>query len=168
MTMPGDINFGDGLSYFGRNLTASVQSGTIPEARVDDMATRIIAAWHLLHQDDPSFPAVNFNAFHIDDDATNERVDVQADHFKLVREMGSAGIVLLKVRSSAAFYYCSLIFLCRMKTLLSLSPVQSVPFSLQVLMQHHSPEARISLAIKEETKVSWPWDGVVELRISRI
>ncbi|KAK7462217.1 hypothetical protein VKT23_007822 [Stygiomarasmius scandens] len=100
MTMPGDINFGDGLSYFGRNLTASVQSGTIPETRVDDMATRIIAAWYLLHQDDPSFPAVNFNAFHIDDDATNERVDVQADHFKLVREMGSAGIVLLKNENS--------------------------------------------------------------------
>lgn len=37
MTMPGDINFNSGDSYFGGNLTAFVRNGTIPEARVDDM-----------------------------------------------------------------------------------------------------------------------------------
>ena len=37
MTMPGDIFFDSGTSYFGANLTAFVTNGTIPEARVDDM-----------------------------------------------------------------------------------------------------------------------------------
>jgi hypothetical protein len=40
MTMPGDIVSGD--SYFGGNLTAYVNNGTIPEARVDDMAVRYV------------------------------------------------------------------------------------------------------------------------------
>jgi len=35
--MPGDITFQSGDSYFGGNLTAFVNNGTIPEARVDDM-----------------------------------------------------------------------------------------------------------------------------------
>ncbi|THU81666.1 glycoside hydrolase family 3 protein [Dendrothele bispora CBS 962.96] len=101
MTMPGDITFNSGDSYFGGNLTTYVQNNTIPSNRVDDMAERIIAAWFLLHQDSPDYPSVNFNAFHIDDDATNERVDVQADHFRLVREMGRRGMVLLKNENSA-------------------------------------------------------------------
>ena len=32
----------------------------------------------------------------MNDPATNEHVDVQADHFKVVREIGAAGTVLLK------------------------------------------------------------------------
>lgn len=40
MTMPGDISFSSGDSYFGGNLTAYVKNGTIPEARIDDMAVR--------------------------------------------------------------------------------------------------------------------------------
>lgn len=37
MTMPGDITFDSGNSYFGGNLTAFVQNGTISLERVDDM-----------------------------------------------------------------------------------------------------------------------------------
>jgi len=40
MTMPGDVGLGSSApntSYFGGNLTAYVNNGTIPEARVDDM-----------------------------------------------------------------------------------------------------------------------------------
>ncbi|KAJ3513390.1 hypothetical protein NLJ89_g2974 [Agrocybe chaxingu] len=96
MSMPGDITFNSGTSYFGANLTAYVNNGTISESRVDDMATRILAAWYFLHQDKPSFPAVNFNAFVPDDDATNFHVDVQDNHYKLVRELGAASTVLLK------------------------------------------------------------------------
>lgn len=51
MTMPGDITFNSGTSYFGQNLTDYVNNGTIPEARVDDMATRVLAAWYFLAQD---------------------------------------------------------------------------------------------------------------------
>lgn len=96
MTMPGDITFNSGDSYFGPNLTDYVNNGTIPLDRIDDMATRIMAGWYLLHQDNSSYPAVNFNAFLPDDEETNEHVDVQDDHYKLVREIGAASTVLLK------------------------------------------------------------------------
>jgi beta-glucosidase len=115
MAMPGDISFDSGTTYFGSNLTAYVNNGTISQARVDDMgisspfhlsidlsnyppviATRILAAWYFLHQDSPTYPSTNFNAFSPDDDATNERIDVQADHHTLVRELGAASAVLLK------------------------------------------------------------------------
>ncbi|KAH8093142.1 glycoside hydrolase superfamily [Cristinia sonorae] len=95
MTMPGDITFNSGDSYFGGNLTAYVKNGTIPESRVDDMATRILAAWYYLGQD-KRYPKVNFNAFHTLDPATNKHVDVQEDHFTIVRAIGAASTVLLK------------------------------------------------------------------------
>ncbi|EKM59357.1 glycoside hydrolase family 3 protein [Phanerochaete carnosa HHB-10118-sp] len=96
MTMPGDISFGSGTSWFGQNLTDFVLNGTIAESRVDDMASRILASWYLLDQDSPDYPSVNFNAFFPLDEATNEHVDVQDDHFEVVREIGAAGAVLLK------------------------------------------------------------------------
>lgn len=101
MTMPGDVTFNSGDSYFGANLTDYVNNGTIPMNRLDDMATRIVAGWYLLHQDNASYPAVNFNAFHPDDEDTNEHVDVQDDHYKLVREIGAASTVLLKNENGA-------------------------------------------------------------------
>ena len=39
---------------------------------------------------------MSFNAFFPNDPATNEHVDVQDDHFKVVREIGAASTVLLK------------------------------------------------------------------------
>jgi beta-glucosidase len=96
MTMPGDISFDSNTSYFGANLTTYVQNGTIPEARVDDMATRILASWYLLGQDSPNYPTTNFDASHPLEEATNEHIDVQDDHGKLVREIDASGIVLLK------------------------------------------------------------------------
>ncbi|KAH9856097.1 glycoside hydrolase superfamily [Lenzites betulinus] len=95
MSMPGDITFSSHTSWWGANLTAFVQNGTIDERRVDDMAERILASWYLLEQD-KNYPQVSFNAFFMNDPATNEHVDVQADHFKVVREIGAAGTVLLK------------------------------------------------------------------------
>lgn len=56
MTMPGDISFDSGTSYFGSNLTDFVANGTIAQARLDDMATRILAGWYLLRQDDAAYP----------------------------------------------------------------------------------------------------------------
>ncbi|KAH8985173.1 beta-glucosidase [Lactarius akahatsu] len=87
MTMPGDITFNSGTSYFGAKPYC---------ARVDDMATRILAGWYLLGQDSPSYPHTNFNAFHPLDQATNEHIDVQDDHDKVVREIDTASMVLLK------------------------------------------------------------------------
>ena len=54
--MPGDITPGTGTSFFGANLTAFVENGTIAEACLDDMAERIVAAWYFLGQDD-NYPA---------------------------------------------------------------------------------------------------------------
>ncbi|EIW56948.1 beta-glucosidase [Trametes versicolor FP-101664 SS1] len=100
MSMPGDITFNSGTSWWGANLTAFVQNGSIAETRVDDMAERILASWYLLDQDD-NYPEVSFNAFFMNDPATNAHVDVQADHYKIVREIGAAGSVLLKNTDSA-------------------------------------------------------------------
>lgn len=96
MTMPGDIAFNSNTTYFGANLTAYVMNGTISQSRVDDMATRILAGWYLLGQDSPSYPPPNFNAFFPNDPATNQHVDVMANHSQVVREIGAASIVLLK------------------------------------------------------------------------
>ena len=107
MSMPGDIFgfnitaqgfiiFNSNASYFGANLTAYVENGTISEARVDDMATRILASWYFLGQDSPDYPTTNFNASIPLDEATNEHVDVQGDHGELVREIDRSSIVLLK------------------------------------------------------------------------
>ncbi|KAG7094502.1 hypothetical protein E1B28_005331 [Marasmius oreades] len=101
MTMPGDVTFNSGDSYFGGNLTAYVNNGTIPEARVDDMATRIIAGWYLLHQDAPSYPQVNFDAFKPDNEPTNDHIDVQDDHADVVRKIGAASTILLKNENGA-------------------------------------------------------------------
>ncbi|PSR70416.1 hypothetical protein PHLCEN_2v13667 [Hermanssonia centrifuga] len=96
MTMPGDITFSSGTSWWGQNLTDFVNNGTIAASRVEDMAERILSSWFLLGQDSSQYPAVNFNAFFPMDEATNEHVDVQEDHFEVVRQIGSAGAVLLK------------------------------------------------------------------------
>jgi len=115
MSMPGDITFLSHTSYFGSNLTAYVNNGTISESRVDDMgtdyfssffdkifhiniensATRILASWYLLGQDS-SYPPTNFDATHPDSEETNLHVDVQDNHYKLVRTLGAASTVLLK------------------------------------------------------------------------
>ncbi|KAI9362167.1 glycoside hydrolase superfamily [Pilaira anomala] len=93
MTMPGDLTMDGGLnSYFGKNLTQAVAEKRIDEARVTDMAVRIVAPWYKMRQD-KGFPEVALDAFHIDQAPF---VNVQADHFKLVRELGAASSVLLK------------------------------------------------------------------------
>ncbi|KAH7882461.1 glycoside hydrolase family 3 protein [Phlebopus sp. FC_14] len=100
MTMPGDITLGSGTSYFGSNLTDYVDEGYISTKRLDDMATRIVAAWYYLHQDS-AYPQVNFNAFDPYDEVNNKHVDVQGDHYKLVRDVGAQGTVLLKNANGA-------------------------------------------------------------------
>ncbi|KAL7414341.1 glycoside hydrolase family 3 protein [Mrakia frigida] len=96
MSMPGDITFNSGTTYMGKNLTDSVMNGTVPESRLDDMATRILAGWYLLEQDQDDFPLVNFDSWDFDNPETNLRVDVQDDHHKIIRHMGAASTVLLK------------------------------------------------------------------------
>ncbi|KAI7902732.1 glycoside hydrolase superfamily [Cokeromyces recurvatus] len=87
MTMPGDIFFNSGDSYFGANLTKAVHTGKVTEDRVTDMAMRIVASWY------KGFPEVNFDSFRPE---RSQHVDVQENHKHLIRQMGAASIVLLK------------------------------------------------------------------------
>ncbi|KAG2752813.1 glycoside hydrolase family 3 protein [Suillus brevipes Sb2] len=69
-------------------------------ARLDDMATRIIAGWYFLHQDE-AYTVTNFNAFNRNDEVNNKHLNVQADHCKPVREISATGTVLLKNTNGA-------------------------------------------------------------------
>ena len=51
MAMPGGETLDSNGTFFGQNLTDYVRNGTIPESRIDDMATRILASWYFLGQD---------------------------------------------------------------------------------------------------------------------
>ncbi|KAI0768458.1 beta-glucosidase [Trametes elegans] len=92
MTMPGDTDTNSGQTYFGVHLVDAVQSGEVSQERIDDLATRILAAWYLLGQDS-GFPAVNFNSWNT---AEGEHIDVQEDHKDLIRTIGAASAILLK------------------------------------------------------------------------
>jgi beta-glucosidase len=94
LTMPGDVFFGSGTSYFGQNLTDFVMNGTVSTERLDDMATRIIAAWYFLHQDE-GYPNATVSSFDLYS-PINQEVNAQSDHYLIVREIGAAGTVLLK------------------------------------------------------------------------
>jgi beta-glucosidase len=56
---------------------------------------RILAGWYFLGQDS-GYTETNFNAWHPLDDTKNKRVDVRGDHWKVVRGIATASIVLLK------------------------------------------------------------------------
>lgn len=91
-------------SYFGGNLTAAVQNGTLDSSRVDDMIRRIMTPYFFLGQDEgfPSLDPTNIYLYYlgygvdIDTSAIPEARDVTDGHAALVREIGAAGTVLLK------------------------------------------------------------------------
>ncbi|KAI9491545.1 glycoside hydrolase superfamily [Zychaea mexicana] len=92
MTMPGDILMGDGFTYFGANLTKAVQDGQVSDDRVTDMALRITAAYYKMRQDE-GYPDTTLNTFNRSE---APEVLVQGDHATFVREIGAAGVVLLR------------------------------------------------------------------------
>lgn len=107
MAMPGDVTFVSGTAYWGANMTASVLNGTLPEWRLDDMATRIIAAYYLVGRDRAAVP-VNFNSWEKDTfgyqhyvaeegyGLINQHVDVRAEHRNNIRESAAKSTILLK------------------------------------------------------------------------
>lgn len=92
--MPGDVTFNSNNSYFSANLTMAVNNGSVPLARVDDMAIRVMAGFFLVGQDS-GYPAVNFDTFK-KGGPLNEHVNVQDDHADIVRKVGAASTILLK------------------------------------------------------------------------
>ena len=76
-----DMPGGDGL--MGAALLPAVQNGTIPEARIDDMLTRVLAPYYLLGQDQ-GYPTLDLAR------------DATGDHYKINRQISMAGMILLK------------------------------------------------------------------------
>ncbi|PWN47015.1 hypothetical protein IE53DRAFT_390862 [Violaceomyces palustris] len=103
MTMPGDLECcyaGQNASYWGRNLTMAVNNGSVATTRLDDMATRILAGWYYLDQDQ-DFPKTNFDFFDPLNPETNAHIDATEDHDRIARRVAAAGTVVLKNKKNA-------------------------------------------------------------------
>lgn len=112
MNMPGGISFSKPTpSYWGANISTAVGNGSIAESRLDDMVRRIMTPYYFLGQDkdyptiDPSGVPLNFfpPSSWVDDFVLNGTTnrDVRANHGAFIRELGSAGTVLLKNERNA-------------------------------------------------------------------
>ncbi|KAI0175281.1 beta-glucosidase [Pestalotiopsis sp. NC0098] len=121
MTMPGPldqaeaeaIDLSDPLSaipsWFGLNLTAAVNNGSVSEDRLDDMVHRIMTPYYYLGQDQ-DYPSVDLSnvylvyiGYGLGANITGPipvARDVRDDHGALVREIAAAGTVLLKNENS--------------------------------------------------------------------
>ena len=102
MTMPGDVLCcarAEG-SLWGGNLTMAINNGSVADTRLDDMATRILAGWFYLGQDQ-DYPLPNFDFFDPRSPFTNKYIDATKDHYKVAREVAAAGTVLLKNKRKA-------------------------------------------------------------------
>ncbi|KAI9744656.1 MAG: hypothetical protein M1818_002185 [Claussenomyces sp. TS43310] len=118
MTMPGDgLFWQDGQSLWGPHLTKSVLNGSLPMSRLNDMVTRVVAAWYQMGQDDESKfdrKGPNFSSWTNDelgyinpgspDDkdlkVVNKFVDVQGEgpdaHSQIAKQVAAEGSVLVK------------------------------------------------------------------------
>jgi beta-glucosidase len=108
MTMPGDTLFNTGLAYWGTNLTIAALNGTLTEERLDDMATRIMAAYYYVGRDQAYVPtnfyfwsSDTYSKCHNNDPNSsiclvNQHVDVRYEHARNIREVGQQSKVLLK------------------------------------------------------------------------
>ncbi|KAL5045586.1 putative beta-glucosidase L [Aspergillus fruticulosus] len=93
MTMPGsDFATPPGSIYWGKNLAAAVANGSVPQARLDDMVTRILAAWYLVGQDQ-GHPPVAFSSWNGGAASVNVTTP---EHGDLARTIARDSIVLLK------------------------------------------------------------------------
>ncbi|GIZ42120.1 hypothetical protein CKM354_000540000 [Cercospora kikuchii] len=90
-----DLVMPDG-GYWGDNLTQAVTNGSVTETRLNDMVTRILAAWYHLGQD-AGYPEVGVYPY----DQQHPIIDVRYDHAALIREIGAAGTVLVKNKDNA-------------------------------------------------------------------
>ncbi|KAL3441654.1 glycoside hydrolase superfamily [Aspergillus insuetus] len=93
MTMPGsDFSTPPGSIYWGENLANAIANGSVPQSRLDDMVTRVLAGWYLVGQD-KDHPPVAFSSW--DGGAASVNVTTPA-HGDLARTIARDSIVLLK------------------------------------------------------------------------
>ncbi|KAI1260027.1 glycoside hydrolase family 3 protein [Xylariaceae sp. FL1019] len=116
MSMPGDT-FGNGIPLTGTSdwmyeLTRAVLNGSVPVDRINDMATRVVAAWYQMGQDS-DYPDPNFSANTADREGllypgalvsptgvVNEYVNVQGNHKVVAKAVAQEAITLLKNNGS--------------------------------------------------------------------
>ncbi|KAI7496165.1 Beta-glucosidase [Hortaea werneckii] len=109
MTMPGDVVFNSANSFWGTNLTIAVLNGTVPQWRLDDMTTRIVAGWYYVDrasnqaENAPNFSSwtddtYGFEHYYAEEDYTqiNWHYDVRQNHAADIRNQAAKGTVLLK------------------------------------------------------------------------
>ncbi|KAL2830337.1 putative beta-glucosidase E [Aspergillus cavernicola] len=121
MSMPGDgLLWADGRSLWGPELTRSALNASVPMERLNDMVTRIVAAWYQLGQDSWERPppegdgGPNFSSWTDDEYGlrypgspgdesaalVNRFVDAQGSgdeaHSIIARKVATEGIVLVK------------------------------------------------------------------------
>ena len=114
MTMPGDgLRWQNGDSLWGPKLSQAILNGSLPLDRLNDMVTRVVAAWYQLGQDDeelfdregPNFSSFSNERYDVpapgspskqDKVEVNKFVNVQEDHYKIARKVAIEGTVLLK------------------------------------------------------------------------
>ncbi|KAF7324637.1 putative beta-glucosidase L [Mycena kentingensis (nom. inval.)] len=99
MEQPGDnLVIGGGIfGKQGHNVVDEVNEGSVPAERLDEMATRILAGFYKVGQDN-GYTEVSFDVQHSDGSGPlNLGVDVRSDaHTALAREIAAASAVLLK------------------------------------------------------------------------
>ncbi|RDW82444.1 beta-glucosidase-9 [Coleophoma cylindrospora] len=122
MNMPGQWNWAPidntTSSWWGPNLTVSVNNGSVSASRIDDMVRRVLTPYFFLGQDQ-DFPTIDpsMGAYPMVDDFEAESYwldswtaagvlgsanrDVRGNHSTLIRELGAAGTVLLKNTNGA-------------------------------------------------------------------
>ncbi len=94
--MPGD-NFGNNVFLWGSALTSAVSSGSVPQSRLDDMCTRILASWYFLGQDSGYPKVTGWSSWNGGGGGPN----VQGTHAVVSRAIARDGIVLLKNTNGA-------------------------------------------------------------------
>ncbi|ORY71720.1 glycosyl hydrolase family 3 N terminal domain-containing protein [Pseudomassariella vexata] len=113
MDMPGDTQiplFGN--SYWMYELTRSALNGSVPMDRLNDMATRIVATWYKMGQDQ-DYPEPNFSSNTRDREGplypgallspsgvVNQYVNVQAEHKVVAKQVAQEAVTLLKNNGS--------------------------------------------------------------------
>jgi hypothetical protein len=118
MSMPGDgLTWAAGQSLWGPELSKAVLNGSLPIQRLNDMVTRVVAAWYQLGQDDKSKfdgEGPNFSSWTNDEIGTinvgspddkdkkvvNKFINVQGTgdsaHSIIARQVATEGTVLVK------------------------------------------------------------------------
>ncbi|KAI5810157.1 glycosyl hydrolase family 3 N terminal domain-containing protein [Peziza echinospora] len=113
MTMPGDgVKWADGISLLGPELTKAVLNTTVPLERLNDMVTRIVAAYFQVNQDKhfgidknpPNFSSwtnekiglIHYGSGEGVKGVVNKFVQVQEDHGDVARKIAAEAAVLVK------------------------------------------------------------------------